>query len=94
MQENGFLEGRAAAGSSQGSSALLGRQEGQEIPHALQTYPDSPHLILSNKRVQRRHKGDQRDGADLPGGKAGRAGTDQPGEEKLWGDLSLWPLKS
>lgn len=31
MQGNGFLEGRAAAGSSQGSSAWLWRQEGQEI---------------------------------------------------------------
>lgn len=31
MQENGFLEGRAAAGSSQGSPALLWREEGQEI---------------------------------------------------------------
>ncbi|NXM46652.1 CTNA1 protein, partial [Gymnorhina tibicen] len=38
---------------------------------------------------QRRHQDEQRDGAALLGGKAGRAGIVQPGEEKLWGDLSV-----
>ncbi|KAJ7422429.1 hypothetical protein BTVI_13985 [Pitangus sulphuratus] len=41
------------------------------------------------ERVQRRHQDDQRDGAALLEGKAGRAGIVQPGEEKLWGDLTV-----
>ena len=39
------------------------------------------------ERVQRRHQGDQRDGAALLGGKAGRTGTVHPKEEKLQGHL-------
>ncbi|RMB92382.1 hypothetical protein DUI87_31257 [Hirundo rustica rustica] len=44
---------------------------------------------------QRRLQDEQRDGAALLGGKAARAGIVQPGQEKLWGDLSvaLWCLK-
>ncbi|RMC11793.1 hypothetical protein DUI87_11919 [Hirundo rustica rustica] len=41
------------------------------------------------ERVQGRHQDDQRDGAALLGGKAGRAGIVQPGEEKLWGDPTV-----
>ncbi|RMC11785.1 hypothetical protein DUI87_11911 [Hirundo rustica rustica] len=41
------------------------------------------------ERVQGRHQGDQRDGAALLGGKAGRAGIVQPGGEKLWGDPAV-----
>ncbi|RMB91870.1 hypothetical protein DUI87_31732 [Hirundo rustica rustica] len=41
------------------------------------------------ERAQRRHQDEQRDGAALLGGKAGRAGIVQPGEEKLWGELSV-----
>ncbi|KAJ7397796.1 hypothetical protein BTVI_131633 [Pitangus sulphuratus] len=37
------------------------------------------------ERVQRRHQDDQRDGAALLGGKAGRVGIVQPGEEKALG---------
>ncbi|RMC01234.1 hypothetical protein DUI87_22183 [Hirundo rustica rustica] len=38
---------------------------------------------------QRRLQDEQRDGAALLGGKAARAGIVQPGQEKLWGDLSV-----
>ncbi|RMC08870.1 hypothetical protein DUI87_13864 [Hirundo rustica rustica] len=41
------------------------------------------------ERAQRRHQDEQRDGAALLGGKAGRAGIVQPGQEKLWGELSV-----
>ncbi|KAJ7426280.1 hypothetical protein WISP_17435 [Willisornis vidua] len=47
------------------------------------------------EQVQKRHQDGQRDGAALLGGKVGvekeeeRAGVVQPGEEKLWGDLTV-----
>ncbi|RMC06135.1 hypothetical protein DUI87_15565 [Hirundo rustica rustica] len=41
------------------------------------------------ERAQRRQQDEQRDGAALLGGKAGRAGIVQPGQEKFWAELRV-----